>query len=72
MAGKRAVTGHDDPGPAPARPKGRSSMLQATRRLSWLLATVLVLVGLSACENTIRGVGQDTEETGDAVEDAVQ
>lgn len=47
-------------------------MLQATRRLSWLLATMLVLVGLSACENTIRGVGEDAEETGEAVEDAVE
>lgn len=38
----------------------------------WLLAAVLAVAGLTACENTIRGVGEDVEETGDAVEDATQ
>jgi predicted small secreted protein len=27
---------------------------------------------LAACDNTIRGMGQDIEETGDAVSDAAQ
>jgi predicted small secreted protein len=29
-------------------------------------------VGLAACENTIRGAGQDMQETGQAVEDTVE
>jgi len=36
--------------------------------------SVLVLVfaiGLSACANTVRGVGRDVRETADAVEDSV-
>lgn len=35
--------------------------------------TILLALGLlaAACDNTIRGVGRDTEETGDAIEDAV-
>ena len=36
----------------------------------------LVMLGLfglaAACDNTIRGVGQDVEDTGDAIEDAVE
>jgi predicted small secreted protein len=34
---------------------------------------ILAAIGftLAACENTIRGAGQDIEETGEAVEDAV-
>lgn len=47
-------------------------MLELTRRLTWLFAAAIVVVGLSACENTIEGVGEDVEETGDAVEDAVE
>jgi predicted small secreted protein len=29
-------------------------------------------VSLAACEHTIRGAGQDIQETGEAVEDAMQ
>jgi predicted small secreted protein len=47
-------------------------MLQSLRRVSWLLAAVVVVFGLSACENTIRGIGEDAEDTGEAVEDAVE
>lgn len=38
--------------------------------LSALLAALLTLGALSACDNTFRGMGQDAEEAGDAVEDA--
>ena len=41
------------------------------RRTLILLLAVLSL-GLAACENTIRGAGEDLEETGEAVEDVVQ
>lgn len=34
---------------------------------------MLGLFGLAAaCDNTIRGVGQDVQDTGDALEDAVE
>ena len=29
-------------------------------------------IGLAACENTVRGVGRDMQETGEAVEDTMQ
>jgi predicted small secreted protein len=29
-------------------------------------------VSLAACENTVRGVGRDMQETGEAVEDTVE
>lgn len=40
-----------------------------------ILAYVAILAFGStvvACENTIRGVGQDAEETGEAVEDSLE
>ena len=44
--------------------------------LKRLFAMVLVFAGiaaaLSACDNTIRGIGQDIRDTADAVEDSVQ
>ena len=39
-----------------------------------LLVAFLVLfsvTALSACDNTIRGIGRDVQETGDAIGDAV-
>ncbi|HET8727248.1 MAG TPA: EncA/B family entericidin [Alphaproteobacteria bacterium] len=38
-----------------------------------VLLTMLVagVLALGACENTIRGIGADLEESGDAVSDAV-
>lgn len=36
-----------------------------------LIATLLLVAGtVAACDNTIRGVGQDVEDTGAAIEDA--
>ena len=42
-----------------------------SRRILFILLAAASL-GLSACENTIRGAGQDLAETGDAIEDAVE
>ena len=36
------------------------------------LALAVFGTSLAACENTIRGAGQDMQETGAAVEDTVQ
>ncbi|MCB9949117.1 MAG: entericidin A/B family lipoprotein [Rhodospirillaceae bacterium] len=37
-----------------------------------LVALLLVAVGaLSACDDTIRGFGQDVEDTGEGIEEAV-
>jgi predicted small secreted protein len=33
---------------------------------------LLAAFGLAACENTVRGVGRDVQETGQAVEDTVE
>lgn len=35
---------------------------------SIILVLMLSAIGLSACDNTIRGVGEDLRETGDALE----
>lgn len=35
---------------------------------SLLLALMAAGVGLAACDNTIRGIGQDLRDTGDALE----
>jgi predicted small secreted protein len=46
-----------------------------TEPLRLLRMTILGLAMaglLAACENTIRGVGEDVEDTGEAVEDAVE
>ena len=40
-------------------------------KLLYLLALVLVALATSAC-NTTRGVGQDVEATGDAIEDTAE
>ena len=41
------------------------------RKLSLILATLLVITTLSAC-NTIRGIGQDIGAAGDAIEDSAE
>ncbi|MEQ8964564.1 MAG: entericidin A/B family lipoprotein [Azospirillaceae bacterium] len=47
-------------------------MTKARTLATWLLIALGTATALTACENTIRGVGQDVEETGDAVEDSVE
>jgi predicted small secreted protein len=42
------------------------------RRGMILLILAATGFGLAACENTIRGAGDDIRETGQAVEDAVE
>jgi predicted small secreted protein len=42
-----------------------------TRSLSLVLLLTTV-VSLTACSNTIRGVGRDMHQTGHAIEDAVK
>ena len=40
-------------------------------RFAYLLLSVSVLLGLSACE-TMEGAGQDVENAGEAIEDAAE
>jgi predicted small secreted protein len=40
-------------------------------RLTTLGLLLVAALAMGACENTIRGVGEDVEDTGEAVEDAV-
>lgn len=40
------------------------------RTLAALLAALLSVGALTACENTWNGMGEDAEEAGDAVEDS--
>ena len=50
----------------------RATVMTTIRR-SVLLALLATLgFGLAACENTIRGVGRDVQETGEAVEDTAE
>jgi predicted small secreted protein len=37
-----------------------------------LFFLIVAAFGLAACENTIRGAGEDLQETGAAVEDTVE
>lgn len=39
-------------------------------RLAPLIAAVVLAAGLAACENTVRGFGQDMQKTGKAIEKA--
>lgn len=39
-------------------------------RLTPLLAAVVLTAALAACENTVRGFGQDMQKTGKAIEKA--
>jgi predicted small secreted protein len=45
--------------------------MSCTRPL-FLLAVATLVVGLAACENTIRGAGRDAQQTGQAIEDTVE
>ena len=40
-----------------------------SNRLIAIVAGLVSVLVLSACDNTIRGVGRDVQETGNAVED---
>jgi predicted small secreted protein len=42
------------------------------RRVIALAALIATLAGLAACANTIRGVGRDMHQTGQAIEDAAK
>lgn len=44
----------------------------ASTRPLFLLAVAALVVGLTACSNTIRGVGRDAQQTGQAIEDTVE
>lgn len=39
-------------------------------RLPALLCAALLVLGTAACENTVRGLGQDMQKTGKAIEKA--
>ena len=68
------------PGSARVRHSGATRAIgkeRVTVRLILRKATLLVmLLGftavVAACDNTIRGVGRDIQETGDALEDATR
>jgi predicted small secreted protein len=47
---------------------GRAKTKEVSVKIFYLLAMILVAMATSAC-NTTRGVGQDVEATGDAIED---
>jgi predicted small secreted protein len=50
-----------------------ATMFTLIARPLGLLVVLFSLAGaLAACDDTIRGMGQDVEDTGDAVGDAVQ
>lgn len=40
-----------------------------SNRFTALTAIVAAAILLSACANTVRGVGRDVQQTGDAIED---
>ena len=46
--------------------------MTALRRPLYILLLAAFGIGLAACENTIRGVGRDVQETGEAVEDTAE
>jgi predicted small secreted protein len=46
--------------------------MPSLRRRLFLATLAATALGLAACENTIRGAGEDVRETGQAVEDAVE
>jgi len=45
-------------------------MSTAKRIGLWLMLGMMLTV--AACDNTIRGVGRDAQESGDAIEDSVE
>lgn len=42
----------------------------ALRRVALLMAAAVSAAALGACDNTIRGIGQDIKDTGRAIGDA--
>lgn len=48
----------------------RSTARPASRTLA-LMAAVAATLALAACDHTVRGVGQDVQDTGNAIEDTV-
>ena len=47
-------------------------MTDILKRLSLVSMLVVMVGGLAACDNTIRGVGEDINETAEAVEDSTE
>jgi predicted small secreted protein len=47
-------------------------MLYGLRKLTLLLTLMGAMTALAACDDTLRGMGQDAEEMGDEAEDATQ
>jgi predicted small secreted protein len=43
-----------------------------SKRTVALVAALVAALAVSACANTIRGVGRDVQQTGDAVQDAAR
>ena len=41
------------------------------KKLLWIALALVAVVGLSAC-NTMRGIGQDVQKAGTAIEDAAK
>lgn len=47
-------------------------MTDNLKKLSMLGALGVMIVGLAACDNTIRGIGEDINESAEAVEDSTE
>jgi len=45
-------------------------MTDILKRLSLIAALALMIGGLAACDNTIRGIGADINESAEAVDDS--
>jgi len=41
------------------------------KKILWIALSLVAVVGLSAC-NTMRGIGQDVQKAGTAIEDAAK
>lgn len=47
-------------------------MLYGLRKLTLLLSLMGALTALAACDDTVRGMGNDAEDIGDEMEDATE
>lgn len=47
-------------------------MTDIVKKLSMLAALGFMIAGLAACDNTIRGIGEDVNETAEAVEESTE
>lgn len=45
-------------------------MTEPKSRIGLALLALIAVVGLSACDNTIRGAATDLQQSGDAIEDS--